>query len=250
MSSPTCRSSSSNHNRGGSVLSPLWILFLALWGWSFTADAAATPMTWQYIGSITSSPDESVLTVGTPVTFQVTVDPEANVLVGSAIHPPWAGQYFMTLGLDFAGLHYDLNGAFEVNMDTAFLQPLPGQILLRQIRWTGPDLFGHRVGTPCFASGPPCLYFLSFGANASSPALPMPLDRFGFLLPFDTNPQFVPGVYVGILGHDPQLVPELSSLALVGTGVLGLTLIRRRECHTQYRPPTCGVKVTHVGRCI
>jgi hypothetical protein len=220
-----CQRWHAKHDRR-SVSFPKWIVCLTLWGCSWTVETSAAPITWAYTGSITGSPDESVVSVGTPVTFQVTVDPEENFVAGSPFYPPWAGGYWVDLHLDFSGLHYDFRGAFEVNMDLLFGQPFPGQIWLRHIRWWGPDLFDRRAD----CGPPPCLFpFFALGVDGASSALPpLPFDPFGFVIPFVRYDPLPQQVQLRISGHDPQLVPEFSSVVLVATGVLGLTLVRRR----------------------
>jgi hypothetical protein len=207
---------------------------LTLCGGLWTTEISATPMTWAYTGSIVSSPDESVVAVGTPATFSVTVDPDDNFVAGAPFYPPWAGGYWVDIQLDFSGLHYRVRGAFEVNMDLAFLVPLPGQMLHRQVSWQGPDLFDRRVG--CFPQ--PCaFFFFAPGVDPSSPALPpLPFDPFVFTLPFATNLPFQRPVFVSIGGHDPQLVPELTSVVLVGAGIFALILVRRQALTDAIRP--------------
>jgi hypothetical protein len=216
--------SHTKHDRRRRVSFLKWIACLTLWGCCLTAESSAAPMTWLYAGSIASSPDQSVVPVGTPVSFTLTVDPEANFLVNAPGYPPWAGGYFATLQVDFSGLHYDGFGAFEVNEDVANNQPAPGLVLFRHLGWSGPNLFGRTARCQI----PLCVDFLSQRADPTSPALPLlPLDPFRFAIPFEGSP-FESRLFLSVSGHDPQLVPETRPVVLVATGLLVLTFVRRR----------------------
>src|ERR1700733_5012982 len=98
----------------------------------------ATPVTWLYTGTVVSSFDPTLVSVGSPVTTLLTVDPAANFIAGNPAYLPSAGGYYFTAVIDFAGLQYVLSGAFEVNQDLVFGEYLPGQILFRYLSLGGP----------------------------------------------------------------------------------------------------------------
>ena len=166
------------------------VISCVLVAWAVAAPVNGAPVTWEYLGAVDSSPDETVLPRGTPVIFRVTADPAANYLdtLPNSSFPDNAGLYFGDLDVEFTGLQYHLRMALEVNFDPVLSFPRPGVIIMREFGWTGPPLFGHPVDpfTQCGSD-----------SNFVAPSLPEPISHlprstcrshpFGFLIRYQVR---------------------------------------------------------------
>lgn len=200
--------------------------------------ADASTISWFYTGSVVASFDNALVPVGTSAGILLSLDPADNFAAGAPGVTPNAGGYFFDAAIDFAGRHYDLHGAFEVNEDLVFDHPLPGDILERYLSLTGPKLdpnapFFVTAPYPVSLCGTPCGYIYPATADPNSPALPVPLQIAAFDLFFlGANGQ---PVAITVEGGDPQVVPEPASGLLLLTGAIVL-ISRQREAALAGRP--------------
>jgi hypothetical protein len=175
------------------------------------SEATAAPITFNYSGTVTQSFDVATVPLGTPATFQISVDPNADFA-----EPPMfadnVGGYLGTMTVQFLGMTYVGTVAFEVNQDLAFGVPQPGHVLVRSLSWTGPLINGSFPTALCSPFNPiPCADELLGVADPLSDALPVPFDpitarvRFANLSP---NPS------ISVTGTLVQ-VPEPSVIAMV-----------------------------------
>ena len=198
---------------------------------SGTADAA--PILYLYTGTASADPDlQAFIPPGSHATIGLIVDPAVNLVAGVPGYPPDVGGYYFTAVLDFTGRQYTLGGVFEVNMDLAVLFPHPGSIDLVELVVHGPPLVEDHP--PFYGPATACGFTSvcrvdSFGtSDPTSPALPFfPFVSFpmSFEVPVEDPNQF-PFERVTISGSYAQVVPEPSTLLLVGTGLVAVA--RRR----------------------
>jgi hypothetical protein len=191
----------------------------------------ASPITWQYTGSVTSSFNPQLVPQGTPAMVLVTVDPVINLAIGAFDRPANGGSYEVTADIRFLGLEYVYFAAFEVNWDVVHDFPQPGFIRVVPLSVSGPPL-DPTVPSPFYRVGPGCCgqnfaYLYGASADASSPAFPGPLPVADFALHF-LNFGPTDGI-IRVTAVDLEAVPEPASGALLLTGVLGLALRRRRR---------------------
>jgi len=208
-----------------------------------TADAA--PILYLYTGTASADPDiQAFIPPGSPATILLTVDPGRNNVAGNPLFPPNVGQYDFTAVLDFTGREYTLSGEFEVNEDLLGRVGHFGFVDLVETGVHGPPLIAG--GEPGFAEpeqgcgvgGGASFCRYDFGpSDSTSPALPFfPSVSFpmSFVLGVDTThfpPQFQ-FEHVTITGSNPQVVPEPSTLLLVGTGLVAVA--RRRLTRSKH----------------
>jgi hypothetical protein len=196
-----------------------------------------------YTGTASAAPDlQAFIPPGSPATILLTVDPAVNVVAGVPGYPPDVGGYRFSAVLDFTGREYTLGGFFEVNMDLAVLFPHPGSIDLVELLVQGPPLVADPSPFPpsLYGPAPVCGFGIicrvdSFSrSDPTSPALPFfPFVSFpmSFEVPVEGPNQF-PFDRVTITGSNPQVVPEPSTLLLVGTGLVAVA--RRRLTRSKH----------------
>jgi hypothetical protein len=184
-----------------------------------SAGASASPITWLYTGTVSSSFNTTLVPLGSPVTTLLTADPSNNLAAdpGSGA-PAWAGSYYFNAAMDFTGRQYNLFGALEFNWDLTFSHPLPGYVRLVPLSFGGPSLV---PGSPFnnYQPANPCGTFCGRLVGITDPTSP------AFNLPFFSFPLYFvdPGGSNGeviITGATPQAVPDPPPILLLSSGFL------------------------------
>ena len=212
-----------------------------------TADAS--PIMYLYTGTASADPDiQAFIPPGSPATILLTVDPAVNLVVGDPHFPPDAGLYRFDAVLDFTGREYTLGGFFEVNLPAGSFPedgvPVQGRetSLVETTPVEGPRLSAdlpQGVGYPDPGCGfpVPCLYPQG-GAGVPPGALPFFSSLYvpiAFTAEIESPIMFPfrePLDRVTISGSNPQVVPEPSTLLLVGTGLVAVA--RRRLTRSKH----------------
>jgi len=199
------------------------VLTIALW----PLQAAAAPITYQYTGSITSTFNESLVPLNSPVTMRLTFDPDKNTLAHVPNLPADAAEYAFTIAMSFTDRTYLLLGYQDVNYDARFSFPLPGQALWLYSQVGGPALVPG-LPNPFTDGYPPATIPCAFGAcGPNSPSNGVNSNAFWVPPGFTYDLIFVgpetPKPSVRISVSDAQLVPEAPSLMLLGIGIIAMT---------------------------
>jgi PEP-CTERM motif len=185
------------------------------------ARAEATPLSWEYQGTVTQDFGLSEFPVGTPVTFDWAADTAApNVC---AAMDPAVGIYNgQMLTETIGGLTYHIGGILTIgtNVSRGCVGAFdPNSLELRLITWAGP---GTSDGGPVIPSFGCCTTPALVGVGISTPNYPLAPPPFGFFQgPFFESGAGVSGVV--------QAVPEPTSMALLGSGLI---LTRRLRVRT------------------